>query len=393
MSDNNKTISAQEAAKLVLLKAYDMLSKSESLKKYQTENSPKAGVKYGAIEKDVKIADPKTFNNYEVKSGKSIDSTEPRIEKQVSPSKNPKEEAEGNNKPDGMEPRYEFKNKVAKELAKEKAASHHKPKDVTGNPGLGKAESLEKGISQKGWQHNKDYTKGVHREVSHGKSYAGEINQKANSTFIPNEKESLDLRTKKIHQEQLKEIKGMPKPKLDKTENPDKDADAKLGEKVEKDVEEHFKENKSAEAKEGHKLMVKSDENMPPKEDKTFIPAALVGSAKLSKFMERKHAKRKAAQGMESQSPEAVGHEAPDAPAPGSTEAGQPDNTRPTTESKKGNDNTMEKKYEGFKAVEASAAKSGASNPAAVAAAAGREKYGKEAFQHAAAAGKKMGKK
>jgi hypothetical protein len=52
----------------------------------------------------------------------------------------------------------------------------------------------------------------------------------------------------------------------------------------------------------------------------------------------------------------------------------------------------MEKKYEGFKAVEASAAKSGASDPAAVAAAAGRKKYGKEAFQHAAAEGKKMGK-
>src|SRR5277367_6749266 len=52
----------------------------------------------------------------------------------------------------------------------------------------------------------------------------------------------------------------------------------------------------------------------------------------------------------------------------------------------------LEKKYEGFKAVEESARKSGASDPAAVAAAAGREKYGKEAFQHAAAAGKKMGK-
>lgn len=54
---------------------------------------------------------------------------------------------------------------------------------------------------------------------------------------------------------------------------------------------------------------------------------------------------------------------------------------------------TLAKSYEGFKAVEASAAKSGASDPAAVAAAAGRKKYGKEAFQHAAAAGKKMGKK
>jgi len=52
----------------------------------------------------------------------------------------------------------------------------------------------------------------------------------------------------------------------------------------------------------------------------------------------------------------------------------------------------LEKKYEGFKAVEASAAKSGASDPAAVAAAVGRKKYGKEAFQNAAAKGKKMKK-
>jgi hypothetical protein len=52
----------------------------------------------------------------------------------------------------------------------------------------------------------------------------------------------------------------------------------------------------------------------------------------------------------------------------------------------------MNKKYEGFKEVEESAAKSGASDPGAVAAAIGRKKYGKEAFQHAAAAGKKMGK-
>jgi hypothetical protein len=46
--------------------------------------------------------------------------------------------------------------------------------------------------------------------------------------------------------------------------------------------------------------------------------------------------------------------------------------------------------YEGFKAVEASAARSGARNPAAVAAAAGRKKYGKARFQKAAAAGHKM---
>lgn len=52
----------------------------------------------------------------------------------------------------------------------------------------------------------------------------------------------------------------------------------------------------------------------------------------------------------------------------------------------------LHKKYEGFKAVEESAKKSGASDPAAVAAAAGRKKYGKEAFQEAAEKGKKMGK-
>ena len=52
----------------------------------------------------------------------------------------------------------------------------------------------------------------------------------------------------------------------------------------------------------------------------------------------------------------------------------------------------LEKKYEGFKAVEESAKESGASDPAAVAAAAGRKKYGKEAFQNAAAKGKKMKK-
>jgi hypothetical protein len=43
----------------------------------------------------------------------------------------------------------------------------------------------------------------------------------------------------------------------------------------------------------------------------------------------------------------------------------------------------------GFAAVEASAAKSGARNPAAVAAAAGRKKYGKAGMAALAAAGRK----
>jgi hypothetical protein len=57
-----------------------------------------------------------------------------------------------------------------------------------------------------------------------------------------------------------------------------------------------------------------------------------------------------------------------------------------------GKSDKLEKKYEGFKAVEESAKKDGASDPAAVAAAAGRKKYGKAAFQEAAASGHKMGK-
>ncbi len=51
----------------------------------------------------------------------------------------------------------------------------------------------------------------------------------------------------------------------------------------------------------------------------------------------------------------------------------------------------VEEKYMGFKAVMASAKKGGARDPAAVAAAIGRKKYGKEKFQAAAAAGKKLG--
>ena len=46
--------------------------------------------------------------------------------------------------------------------------------------------------------------------------------------------------------------------------------------------------------------------------------------------------------------------------------------------------------YQGFKAVEASAAKSGARDPAAVAASIGRKKYGKARFQKAAASHTKM---
>lgn len=46
--------------------------------------------------------------------------------------------------------------------------------------------------------------------------------------------------------------------------------------------------------------------------------------------------------------------------------------------------------YEGFKAVEESAARSGADDPAAVAAAVGRKKYGAKRFNEAAAKGENL---
>jgi hypothetical protein len=51
----------------------------------------------------------------------------------------------------------------------------------------------------------------------------------------------------------------------------------------------------------------------------------------------------------------------------------------------------VNEKYMGFKKVAAAAKAGGAENPEAVAASAGRKKYGKEKFQKAAAAGKKLG--
>ena len=57
----------------------------------------------------------------------------------------------------------------------------------------------------------------------------------------------------------------------------------------------------------------------------------------------------------------------------------------------KGVESTLNEKYMGFKKVAAAAKAGGAENPAAVAATIGRKKYGKAAFQKAAAAGRKMG--
>jgi hypothetical protein len=53
-------------------------------------------------------------------------------------------------------------------------------------------------------------------------------------------------------------------------------------------------------------------------------------------------------------------------------------------------DNMFAEKHEGFKKVEASARASGAKNPGAVAAAIGMKKYGKDKFEKAAHAGRKL---
>lgn len=313
MSDK-KLFSAREAAQAVLNKAKEILEesslmKSEKLKKdgqtlgqaigfpgsgpspapssmpksemkkYETENNPKPGVKYGKIEKDQKKLE-RDYNEYEVKKPSFKDSNGKRLERQVSPSQNPKEEAEGNNKPDGMDPEYEFKDKVSKELAKEKA-SH-----------MVKAEKLAKG----------DWKK-IHDK----------------------------LKREGYSEESANKIDGSIKAKMGKNENPDEKQDAKLGEKVEHDVEEHMQENADAEKQEGHS-MAKPGDKMEGQSESNVIPR-LIGSAKLSKFMEHMHSKRKNAQ---AQSAEAVGQPTSNAPQAGSTQAGQPDNSRPKTQPTRG---------------------------------------------------------
>jgi hypothetical protein len=71
----------------------------------------------------------------------------------------------------------------------------------------------------------------------------------------------------------------------------------------------------------------------------------------------------------------------------------KPATQKPTTKSKlqESVEGVLNEKYMGFKKVAAAAKAGGAENPEAVAASIGRKKYGKEKFQKAAAAGKKLG--
>ncbi len=112
----SKVFSAKEAAIAVLKKTEELLKKSEVLAKYEPENhkSLKHPEISGRSAKDASSAD-KSFKVVK-QNDKAPDA---RLGKTPMPGANPKEEAEGNNKPDGMEPRYEFKDKVKKEISKE----------------------------------------------------------------------------------------------------------------------------------------------------------------------------------------------------------------------------------------------------------------------------------
>jgi hypothetical protein len=111
-----------------------------------------------------------------------------------------------------------------------------------------------------------------------GQSQAGRNIERATEKDTPEHMKSFyHGRGKQMHEDKLAELKAMPKPKLTKSaqsgmhtveyikkaENPDKEADAELGEKVEKDVEEHMLENKAAEKKEGHKIFKTESKDVP----------------------------------------------------------------------------------------------------------------------------------
>lgn len=56
---------------------------------------------------------------------------------------------------------------------------------------------------QKGWVHDKDHNKGVHRETGGGESYAGSVAKRGHTE-----------RAKELHRDKLAESRSLPKPKL-----------------------------------------------------------------------------------------------------------------------------------------------------------------------------------
>lgn len=284
------------------------MPKSE-MKKYETENKKEPSKAKELPSKELE----RDFKNFEVqKESPNSSKDDKRQEKQVSPSGNPKESGEGNNKPDGMEPEFEFKNKVAKELAKEKAS--HMVKSQSGMHTV----MYQTATIQKSEKEENDLKKAEPLEKGDWKKIHDKLKREGYS------------------EESANKIDGSIKAKLGKNENPDKDADAQLGEKVEHDVEQHVQENEAAEAQEGNS-MAKPGDKMEGQTERASIPMC-IGSAKLSKFMEYKHSKRKNAQ---AQAPAAVGQPAANAPQPGSTQTSNPDPTRPKTQPTTGDQNKV----------------------------------------------------
>jgi hypothetical protein len=145
--------------------------------------------------------------------------------------------------------------------------------------------------------------------------------------------------------------------------NPDEKADAKLGEKVEHDVEDHMRANKDAEKKEGHKIMFKDESYR-----KSMIKKELKSDWK-PKFMKS---------GMSPTKLKSMAKEEPGKlKKPGSI-AGM------------ALSEPVSKAHIGFNKLKGQLAhKPGISNPAAVAASIGRKKYGAKGMAAKAAAGKK----
>lgn len=321
MSDENKKISPRDAAIAVLKKAHEVLAKSEVLHKYETENKKPAGNRYGPLETNQKAIE-RDYDEYNVKSGNYKDSNGKRLERQISPSKNPKEEAEGNNQPEGAEPYYEFKDKIAAHNAKEKNM-----RELDKNEKMAKKYEGFKAVEESA-RESGDKDPAAVAAAAGRKKYGKEAFQHAAAAGK----------------------------KMGKAENPDEKEDAELGENVEHLVEDHMIDNADAERKEGHKIMKKSDgkskhdrcvedvkrnspdvknphavcvaEGVKPEkwsksdgkvegETEHAVIPRLVLSAKLAKFMEFRHAKKRAREAA------AAGQKSSDAPTPGSTQAGQ----------------------------------------------------------------------
>ncbi len=191
------------------------------------------------------------YNDFEPKAGNAPENDH-REATQMSPGKNPHEQAEGNNPDWGTDPGVKGHIKLAHFMGHRSA----KKKQMSANgiaPAQGaKLERAETG-HEKGINTQSDPSQ--RSRVMMGTSKAG--SQLPLSKDPKTRAEDLSD-AKNQHKKVLKEMKAQPKPKLTKKENPDEKADAKLGEEVEHLTEKHMLDNKAAEKKEGHKI-VKSE--------------------------------------------------------------------------------------------------------------------------------------